>query len=216
MRYSSQGVAGWSLTAALLMALAAGCWLAACSPAPRRLALPLLAIPATALALWPLYLLAAATARSVVVRLAAGAAGPVAVALASGLRGNPSALSEEATGVGLAGRVAGADDVVAVSRALLEAAGAGLAIQALLWALLALAARPLVALDGARLRFAGAVWLAAAAAGTVLGPALVGGPRVPFVPTAVAVILAAILLGIRSVVPTAGRNPGRGRGHAAP
>jgi hypothetical protein len=138
------------------------------------------------------------------------------VALAAGLGGHASPLSEEAPGVGLAGRVAGADDVLAVTRALLEAAGPALAVQAVAWGLLAATAGPVLRSTGARLRLVGAGWLAAAAAGTVLGPALVGGPRVPFVPTVVAVILGAILLGIRSVVPTAGRNPGRGRGHAAP
>jgi len=121
------------------------------------------------------------------------------VALAAGLGGHASPLSDEASGVGLAGRVAGADDVLAVTRALLEAAGPALAVQAVAWGILAATAGPVLRSSGARLRLVGAGWLSVAAAATVLGPALVGGPRVPFVPVVLAVVLAAILVGIRSV-----------------
>jgi hypothetical protein len=112
--------------------------------------------------------------------------------------------------------VAGAADVVAVTRALLDAGGAGLAVQSAGWAVLALAAAPALRLDGAPLRLVGAAWLSAAAAVTVLGPSLVGAPPVPFTPTVVAVILTAILIGVRSVVPAPGRNGRPRRGDVAP
>jgi hypothetical protein len=96
--------------------------------------------------------------------------------------------------------VAGSEDVVACGRALAEAAGPALPVQMATWALLALAAEPALRLHGPRLRLYAVPWLLVAFAGTALAPAALGAPAPPVLPAGVAVVLAAILVAVRSAV----------------
>ena len=93
-------------------ALAGGLWLLACVRAGRRALLPAAAPLLAAIFLWPLYVLAAGSLRSVLGRALAGAAGPFAIALWAA--------------VPLAGGLSGSADAGGVARGLLAGAGAPL------------------------------------------------------------------------------------------
>ena len=58
-------------------------------------------------ALWPLYVVACATAPRAHIRFVTGAAGPFVITLVCGLAGIPSPLSGVAPASGLSGRIAG-------------------------------------------------------------------------------------------------------------
>ena len=105
------------------VALAGGLWLVACVRAGRRALLPAAAPLLAAVFLWPLYVLAAGSLRSVLGRALAGAAGPVAIALWAA--------------VPLAGGLTGSADAASVGQSLLAGAGAPLLVQSASWALAA-------------------------------------------------------------------------------
>jgi serine/threonine-protein kinase len=161
-------------------ALAGGLWLVACVRAGRRALLPAAAPLLAAVVLWPLYLLAAGTLRSVLGRALAGAAGPFAIALWAA--------------VPLAGGLSGSADAGGVLRQLLAGAGLPLLVQSASWALAA-AVLPYV-LASARRGALVAVWLAGLLAGQAVAPALAGGAPEPAVRSAVAIWAVAILLAL--------------------
>ncbi len=173
-------------------------WLVAFRGASRRAFLPALAPIACFTCLWPLYLLAAGTARRAHVRFALGAAGPLVTAFAFGVVGRVSPLGFGIPGAGLSGRIAGSEDLVAVGAAVWSATGAALVLQALGWGLLAVTALPVFRLTGARLRWFAAAWLTCGLAATAL-PLALAGVATPGVRAAVGVAAGAILLGFRSV-----------------
>jgi tRNA A-37 threonylcarbamoyl transferase component Bud32 len=176
-------------------------WIAVMARAPRRMLLPLLAPLATFAALWPLYVVACATAPRAHIRFLTAAAGPFAITLVCGLAGIPSPLSGVVPASGLSGRIASSESYIRVTDDLVGAVGTGVVVQAIAWGLMALCGLPLLRLTGARLRWFGAAWLAAGYAATVLGPALVGMHPAPAGLMAAGVGAAAILLALRSVAP---------------
>jgi hypothetical protein len=161
-------------------ALAGGLWLVACVRAGRRALLPAAAPLLAALFLWPLYVVAAASLRSVLGRALAGAAGPFAIALWAG--------------VPRAGDLAGSADAAGVARTLLTGAGAPLLVQSAAWALAA-AVFPYVFASARRGALVG-VWLAGLLAGQAALPALAGAAPEPAVRSAVAIWAVAILLAL--------------------
>jgi hypothetical protein len=176
-------------------------WIAVMWRAPRRMLLPVLAPLAAFAALWPLYVVACATAPRAHIRFLTAAAGPCAITLACGLAGIPSPLSGVVPAAGLSARIAGSESYVRVTDELVTAVGTGVVVQGIAWGILALCGLPLLRLTGSRLRWFGAVWLAAGYAATVLGPVLVGLPPAPAGLVAAGVAAAAILLALRSVAP---------------
>jgi serine/threonine-protein kinase len=176
-------------------------WIAVTARAPRRMLLPALAPLAAFAALWPLYIVACATAQRAHIRFLTAAAGPVAITLVCGLAGIPSPLSGVAPASGLTVRIAGSESYIRVTDDLLTAVGTGVVVQAIAWGVLALCGLPLLRLAGDRLRWFGATWLAAGYAATILGPALVGAPPAPAGLMAAGLAAAAILLALRSVAP---------------
>ena len=161
-------------------ALAGSLWLVACVRAGRRALLPAAAPLLAAVFLWPLYVLAAGSLRSVLGRALAGAAGPVAIALWAA--------------VPLAGGLTGSADAASVGQTLLTGAGAPLLVQSASWALAA-AVLPFV-LASARRGVWLAVWLAGLLAGQAALPALAGAAPEPAVRSAVAIWAVAILLAL--------------------
>ncbi len=184
-----------------VVAGAAAIWVIAVARSPGRGFLPALAPVFALAALWPVYLVTCASAPRAHIRFVTGAAGPLAIALVCGLAGIVSPLAGSVPAQGLAGRLAGSESIAQVADDLVAAVGTGVVVQSLGWGLLALAGLPLTRLTGARLRWFGAVWLGAGHATTVLGPALAGHAPAPQGLTAVAVLAAAILIGLRSVAP---------------
>jgi hypothetical protein len=182
-------------------------WLAVTVRAPRRAWLPVLAPLAAFAALWPLYLVACATAPRAHIRFVTGAAGPLVITLICGLGGIPSPLSGVAPAGGLAERISGSESIIRVTDDVLTAVGSGVVVQSLAWGLLALGGLPLLRFTGARLRWFGAAWLGAGYAATVLGPALVGLAPAPAGLLAAGIGAAAILLALRSVAPEAVAAP---------
>jgi tRNA A-37 threonylcarbamoyl transferase component Bud32 len=176
-------------------------WIAVMARAPRRMLLPLVAPLATFAALWPLYVVACATAPRAHIRFLTAAAGPFAITLMCGLAGIPSPLSGVVPASGLSVRIAGSESYIRVTDDLVGAVGTGVVVQAIAWGLLALCGLPLLRLTGSRLRWFGAAWLAAGYAATVLGPALVGMSPAPAGLIMAGVGAAAILLALRSVAP---------------
>ena len=161
-------------------ALAGGAWLIACVRAGRRALLPAAAPLLAAVFLWPLYVLAAGTLRSVLGRALAGAAGPFAIALWAA--------------VPLAGGLSGSANAGGVARGLLAGAGAPLLVQSAAWALAA-AVLPYVLASARRGGLIGA-WLAGLLAGQAALPALAGAAPEPAVRSAVAIWAVAILLAL--------------------
>jgi len=161
-------------------ALAGSLWLVACVRAGRRALLPAAAPLLAGVFLWPLYVLAAGSLRSVLGRALAGAAGPVAIALWAA--------------VPLAGGLTGSADAASVGQTLLTGAGAPLLVQSASWALAA-AVLPFV-LASARRGVWLAVWLAGLLAGQAALPALAGAAPEPAVRSAVAIWAVAILLAL--------------------
>ena len=161
-------------------ALAGGLWLLACVRAGRRALLPAAAPLLAAIFLWPLYVLAAGSLRSVLGRALAGAAGPFAIALWAA--------------VPLAGGLSGSADAGGVARSLLAGAGAPLLVQSATWALAA-AVLPYVLASARRGALIGA-WLAGLLAGQAALPALAGAAPEPAVRSAVAIWAVAILLAL--------------------
>ncbi len=145
-------------------------WIAVTVRSPRRAWLPALAPLAAFAALWPLYLVACATAPRAHIRFVTGAAGPLVITLVCGLAGIPSPLSGVAPAGGLAERIAGSESIIRVTDDVLTAVGTGVVVQSLVWGVLALGGLPLLHLTGARLRWFGAAWLGAGYAATVLAP----------------------------------------------
>ncbi|MDX6376985.1 MAG: eukaryotic-like serine/threonine-protein kinase, partial [Gaiellaceae bacterium] len=182
-------------------------WLAVTARAPRRAWLPVLAPLAAFAALWPLYLVACATAPRAHIRFVTGAAGPLVITLVCGLGGIPSPLSGVAPAGGLAERISGSESIIRVTDDVLTAVGSGVVVQSLAWGLLALGGLPLLRFTGTRLRWFGAAWLGAGYAATVLGPALVGLAPAPAGLLAAGIGAAAILLALRSVAPEAVAAP---------
>jgi hypothetical protein len=182
-------------------------WIAVTARAPRRAWLPVLAPVAAFAALWPLYLVACATAPRAHIRFVTAAAGPLAITLVCGLAGIPSPLSGVAPAGGLAGRIAGSESIIRVTDDLLTAVGTGVVVQSLAWGLLALCGLPVLRFTGARLRWFGAAWLGAGYAATVLGPTLVGLGPAPAGLLAAGLGAAAILLALRSVAPEVVATP---------
>jgi len=162
------------------VALAGGLWLVACIRAGRRALLPAAAPLLAGVFLWPLYVLAAGSLRSVLGRALAGAAVPVAIALWAA--------------VPLAGGLTGSADAASVGQTLLTGAGAPLLVQSASWALAA-AVLPFV-LASARRGVWLAVWLAGLLAGQAALPALAGAAPEPAVRSAVAIWAVAILLAL--------------------
>ncbi len=189
-----------NVTAALVgpLVLGAALWLAAVRGDGRRALEPALATP-LAFAAWPLYPLLAARGRRPHVRAALGAAGPVAVAIASGLAGWTSPLTGIAHGAGLAALLPNVHDPLLAGELLLRALGPAVLLQAAVWGVLAVGARPLLEGRGASARWHAAIWLAAGYAGTVLAP-LVVGVVVPTTAATVGVAVAGILLLARSAM----------------
>jgi hypothetical protein len=140
------------------VAAAGALWLVACIRAGRRALLPVLAPLLAAVFLWPLYILAAGSLRTVAGRALAGAAGPLAIALWAA--------------VPLAGGLGGAASVSGVGHELLSGAGAPLLVQSAAWAIGA-AALP-YALHAARRGLFMGIWFAGLLAGQVFLPALAG------------------------------------------
>jgi hypothetical protein len=161
-------------------ALAGGLWLLASVRAGRRALLPAAAPLLAAIFLWPLYVLAAGSLRSVLGRALAGAAGPFAIALWAA--------------VPLAGGLSGSADAGGVARSLLAGAGAPLLVQSATWALAA-AVLPYVLGSARRGALIGA-WLAGLLAGQAALPALAGAAPEPAVRSAVAIWAVAILLAL--------------------
>ena len=161
-------------------ALAGGLWLFACVRAGRRALLPAAAPLLAAIVLWPLYVLAAGSLRSVLGRALAGAAGPFAIALWAA--------------VPLAGGLSGSADAGGVARSLLAGAGAPLLVQSATWALAA-AVLPYVLASARRGALIGA-WLAGLLVGQAALPALAGAAPEPAVRSAVAIWAVAILLAL--------------------
>jgi hypothetical protein len=174
-------------------------WCGAIASAPRRAFVPALAPVAALAAVSPLYLLGAGTARRAHVRFVLGAAGPIAITLACGVAGLTSPLSGLVPAAGLNGSIAGAESVPLVAQRLADAVGQAVVVQSLVWGLAALAALPAWRLTGGRLRLFAACWIGTTTLATVLAPLLVGGQAAPLAPAAVGAIVAAILLGLRSV-----------------
>ncbi|HET6174860.1 MAG TPA: serine/threonine-protein kinase [Gaiellales bacterium] len=162
------------------VALAGGLWLLACVRAGRRALLPAAAPLLAAVLLWPLYVLAAGSLRTVLGRALAGAAGPFAIALWAA--------------VPLAGGLAGTADAGGVARTLVAGAGAPLLVQSAAWALAA-AVVPYVLASVRRGVLIG-VWLAGLLAGQVALPALAGAAPESAVRSAVAIWAVAILLAL--------------------
>jgi serine/threonine-protein kinase len=162
------------------VAVAGGLWLVACVRAGRRALLPAAAPLLAAVFLWPLYVLAAASLRSVLGRALVGAAGPVAIAIWAA--------------VPLAADLTGTSDAASVGQSLLAGAGAPLLVQSASWALAA-AVLPFV-LASARRGLWIAVWLAGLLAGQAALPALAGAAPEPAVRSAVAIWAVAILLAL--------------------
>ena len=189
------------------VAAAALVWIAVTVRSPRRAWLPVLAPIAAFAALWPLYLVACATAPRAHIRFVTGAAGPLMITLVCGLGGIPSPLSGVAPAGGLSERIAGSESIIRVTDDVLTAVGTGVVVQAIAWGVLALFGLPLLRFTGARLRWFGAGWLAAGYAATVLGPTLVGLEPAPAGLLAAGVGAAAILLALRSVAPEAVATP---------
>ena len=161
-------------------ALAGGLWLIACVRAGRRALLPAAAPLLAVVVLWPLYVLAAGSLRSVLGRALAGAAGPFAIALWAA--------------VPLASGLSGSGDAGGVVRSLLAGAGAPLLVQSAAWALAA-AVLPYVLASARRGALIG-VWLAGLLAGQAIVPALTGAAPEPAVRSAVAIWAVAILLAL--------------------
>jgi hypothetical protein len=158
-----------------------GClWLVACVRAGRRALLPAAAPLLAALFLWPLYVLAAGSLRSLLGRALAGAAGPFAIALWAA--------------VPLAEGLGGTADAGAMGRSLLAGAGAPLLVQSAAWALAA-AVLPYILASARRGALIG-VWLAGLLAGQAALPALAGAAPEPAVRSAVAIWAVAILLAL--------------------
>jgi len=130
-------------------------WIAVTARAPRRMLLPALAPLAAFAALWPLYIVACATAQRAHIRFLTAAAGPVAITLVCGLAGIPSPLSGVAPSSGLTVRIAGSESYIRVTDDLLTAVGTGVVVQAIAWGVLALCGLPLLRLAGDRLRWFG-------------------------------------------------------------
>ncbi len=155
-------------------------WLLACVRAGRRALLPAAAPVLAALFLWPLYVLAAGSLRTLAGRALAGAAGPLAIALWSA--------------VPLADTLAGTASVEVVGRSVLGGVGMPLLLQSAAWA--AGAALLPYALGAVRRGLFMGVWLAGLLAGQVALPALAGGaPEAPG-RSAVAIWAVAILLAL--------------------
>jgi Protein kinase domain len=161
-------------------ALAGGAWLLACVGAGRRALLPALAPLLAGIFLWPLYVLAAGSLRSVLGRALAGAAGPVAIALWAAAP--------------LSGTLSGTADAGGVARSVLAGAGTPLLVQSAAWALAA-AVLPAV-LASARRGMPAAIWLAGLLAGQAALPALAGAAPESAVRSAVAIWAVAILLAL--------------------
>ena len=161
-------------------ALGGGAWLLACVRAGRRALLPALAPLLAGIFLWPLYVLAAGSLRSVLGRALAGAAGPFAIALWAAAP--------------FAGGLSGTADAGAVARSLLAGAGTPLLLQSAAWALAA-AALPYVLATARRGALVG-IWLAGLLAGQAALPALAGAAPEPAVRSAVAIWAVAILLAL--------------------
>ena len=161
-------------------ALAGGLWLVACVRAGRRALLPALAPVLAALFLWPLYVLAAGSMRTLAGRALAGAAGPFAIALWSA--------------VPLAAGLAGTASAEVVGRDVLGGVGAPLLLQSAVWA--AGAALLPYALGATRRGLFMGVWLAGLLAGQVALPALAGAAPEPPGRSVVAIWAVAILLAL--------------------
>ena len=156
-------------------------WLVACVRAGRRALLPAAAPLLAALFLWPLYVLAAGSLRSVLGRALAGAAGPFAIALWAA--------------VPLAGGLCGQRRCRRRRRAACSAGvGAPLLVQSAAWALAA-AVLPYVLASARRGALIGA-WLAGLLAGQAALPALAGAAPEPAVRSVVAIWAVAILLAL--------------------
>ncbi len=167
----------------------------------------MLAVVAAPLGLWPLYLGLCGRARRAETRFAAGAMGGLATVVAAGIGGRSTPLLGDVPGTGLTTRLAESHDVVGVASAVLAHGGVAALAVSLAWGLLAVAAGPAYELAGDRLRWWCALWLAIAMPLAVFAPRLAGAQPAPFLPAAVAVLLAAILVGVRSVLPgTAGER----------
>ena len=162
------------------MAIGGLVWLAACVRAGRRALLPAAAPLLAALFLWPLYVVAAGTLRTLPGRALAGAAGPIAIALWAA--------------VPLAGELAGSGDAGVVGRSLIAGAGAPLLLQSAAWALAA-AVLPYI-LASARRGILLGVWLTALLAGQVALPALAGAAPEPAGRSVVAIWAVGILLAL--------------------
>jgi len=161
-------------------ALVGGVWLVACVRAGRRALLPALAPVLAALFLWPLYVLAAGSMRTLAGRALAGAAGPFAIALWAA--------------VPLADGLAGTASAGVVGRGVLSGIGAPLLLQSAVWA--AGAALLPYALSATRRGLFMGVWLAGLLAGQVALPALAGAAPEPPGRSVVAIWAVAILLAL--------------------
>jgi hypothetical protein len=161
-------------------ALAGGLWLIACVRAGRRALLPAVAPVLAAVFLWPLYVLAAGSLRTLAGRALAGAAGPFAIALWSA--------------VPLADGLAGSASAGVVGRDVLSGLGAPLLLQSAAWA--AGAALLPYALGATRRGLFMGVWLAGLLAGQVALPALAGAAPEPPGRSVVAIWAVAILLAL--------------------
>jgi hypothetical protein len=161
-------------------ALAGGLWLLACLRAGRRALLPAVAPVLAAVFLWPLYVLAAGSLRTLAGRALAGAAGPFAIALWSV--------------VPLADGLAGTASAGVVGHGVLRGIGAPLLLQSAAWA--AAAALLPYALGATRRGLFMGVWLTGLLAGQVMLPALAGAAPEPPGRSVVAIWAVAILLAL--------------------
>jgi hypothetical protein len=136
---------------------------------------------------------------------------PAATTVAFGLAGAVSPLTGAVPFAGLSARIAGVESVTAVLDQVVSGA-APLGAECVAWGLLALASRPAAVLRGRSLRvFAGGYAVSVVVAST-LAPVVVGGAVAPVGPLVVGVVLAGILLVLRSAM----RPPAEARPDAAP
>ncbi|MDX6597878.1 MAG: eukaryotic-like serine/threonine-protein kinase [Gaiellales bacterium] len=161
-------------------ALTGGLWLLACVRAGRRALLPAIAPVLAAVFLWPLYVLAAGSLRTLAGRALAGAAGPFAIALWSA--------------VPLADGLAGTASAGLVGRGVLSGIGVPLLLQSAAWA--AGAALLPYALSATRRGLFMGVWLTGLLAGQAMLPALAGAAPEPPGRSVVAIWAVAILLAL--------------------
>jgi hypothetical protein len=173
-------------------------WLLLLARDGRRALLPVLAPPLALAFLWPVYPLLAGTSSRPLARAALGAAGPIAIAVVCGTTGWADPLGQ---GVGFAGFAAASatmDDPIRATALTAAAIGPVAAVQAVVWAILALTAPALWAARGRPLAIAAGGWLVAGTLGTLLAPLALGQPLGDPVTILIGSGAAGILIAIRS------------------